>query len=93
LTAEPGPRRWPVPLVRALGRATGRDDTRRRNRRRSAQPLSPGVRRCAAELVGTFLLVFSGPGTVIINEVFCVGSLGSGLSFAQALLSSAWTGH
>ena len=47
--------------------------------------------RClAAEFAGTFLLVFAGPGAVVINEISGggVGSLGIGLSFGLALMAA-----
>jgi len=54
------------------------------------------VRRCVAEFVGTFLLVFAGPGAVVINEVSGggVGSLGIGLSFGLAVMAAIYSvGH
>ena len=54
------------------------------------------MRRCAAEFVGTFLLVFAGPGAVVINEVSGggVGSLGIGLSFGLAVMAAIYAiGH
>ena len=49
-----------------------------------------------AEFVGTFLLVFAGPGVVVINEVSGggVGSLGIGLSFGLAVMAAIYSvGH
>jgi len=54
------------------------------------------LRRCAAEFVGTFLLVFAGPGAVMINEISGggVGSLGIGLSFGLAVMAAIYAiGH
>jgi len=54
------------------------------------------LRRCAAEFVGTFLLVFAGPGAVIIDEVSGggVGSLGISLSFGLAVMAAIYAvGH
>ena len=54
------------------------------------------MRRCVAEFVGTFLLVFAGPGAVVINEVSDgrVGSLGIGLSFGLAVMAAIYSvGH
>ncbi len=54
------------------------------------------MRRCVAEFVGTFLLVFAGPGAVVINEVSGggVGSLGIGLSFGLAVMAASYSvGH
>ena len=54
------------------------------------------MRRLAAEFAGTFLLVFAGPGAVVINEVSGggVGSLGIGLSFGLAVMAAIYTvGH
>ncbi len=54
------------------------------------------MRRYAAEFVGTFLLVFAGPGAVVINEVSGggVGSLGIGLSFGLAVMAAIYSiGH
>ncbi len=54
------------------------------------------MRRCAAEFVGTFLLVFAGPGAVIVNGVSGggVGSLGIGLSFGLAVMAAIYAvGH
>jgi MIP family channel proteins len=54
------------------------------------------LRRCAAEFIGTFLLVFAGPGAVVINEVSGggVGSLGIGLSFGLAVMAAIYAvGH
>ena len=54
------------------------------------------MRRCVAEFVGTFLLVFAGPGAVVINEVSDgrVGSLGIGLSFGLAVMAAMYSvGH
>jgi len=54
------------------------------------------LRRCAAEFVGTFLLVFAGPGAVVVDEVSGggVGSLGIGLSFGLAVMAAIYSiGH
>jgi len=54
------------------------------------------VRRYAAEFLGTFLLVFAGPGAVVIDEVSGgdVGSLGIGLSFGLAVMAAIYSvGH
>ncbi|MBA2510008.1 MAG: MIP family channel protein [Rubrobacter sp.] len=54
------------------------------------------MRRCAAEFVGTFLLVFAGPGAVVVDEVSGggVGSLGIGLSFGLAVMAAIYAvGH
>ena len=54
------------------------------------------MRRLAAEFAGTFLLVFAGPGAVVINEVSGggVGSLGIGLSFGLAVMAAIYAvGH
>lgn len=54
------------------------------------------MRRLAAEFAGTFLLVFAGPGAVVINEVSGggVGSLGIGLSFGLAVMVAIYAvGH
>jgi aquaporin NIP len=48
------------------------------------------LRRCLAEFVGTFLLVFAGPGAVVVNAV----SLGIGLSFGLAVMAAIYAiGH
>ena len=53
--------------------------------------------RCyAAEFIGTFLLVFAGPGAVVIDEVSGGGvtSLGIGLSFGLAVMAAIYAvGH
>ena len=54
------------------------------------------MRRCAAEFLGTFLLVFAGPGAVMINDISGggVGSLGIGLSFGLAVMVAIYAvGH
>lgn len=54
------------------------------------------MRRLAAEFAGTFLLVFAGPGAVVINEVSGggVGTLGIGLSFGLAVMVAIYAvGH
>ena len=54
------------------------------------------MRRLIAEFAGTFLLVFAGPGAVIINQVSGggVGSLGIGLSFGLAVMAAIYAvGH
>ena len=54
------------------------------------------MRRYVAEFVGTFLLVFAGPGAVVVNEVSGggVGSLGIGLSFGLAVMAVIYAvGH
>ena len=54
------------------------------------------MRRLAAEFVGTFLLVFAGPGAVVVNQVSGggVGSLGIGLSFGLAVMAAIYVvGH
>ena len=54
------------------------------------------MRRLAAEFAGTFLLVFAGPGAVVINDVSGggVGSLGIGLSFGLAVMAAIYAvGH
>lgn len=55
-----------------------------------------GFRRCTAEFVGTFLLVFAGPGAVVINVISGGGvtSLGIGLSFGLAVMAAIYAiGH
>ncbi len=55
-----------------------------------------GVRRYVAEFVDTFLLVFAGPGAVVIDAVSGGGvtSLGIGLSFGLAVMAAIYTvGH
>jgi MIP family channel proteins len=55
-----------------------------------------GFRRCTAEFVGTFLLVFAGSGAVVINAVSGGGvtSLGIGLSFGLAVMAAIYAiGH
>jgi MIP family channel proteins len=50
----------------------------------------------AAEALGTYLLVFAGPGAVVIDHVSHggVGSLGIGLSFGLAVMAAIYTlGH
>ena len=51
--------------------------------RRSSVQLGPAAGRYAAEFIGTFALVFAGPGAVVINAYSNGGvtSLGIGLSF------------
>ena len=54
------------------------------------------MRRYVAEFVGTFLLVFAGPGAVVINEISGGGvtSLGIGLSFGLAVMVAIYSvGH
>ena len=53
-------------------------------------------RRYAAELLGTFLLVFAGPGAVVIDAVSGggVGSIGVGVSFGLAVMTAIYAiGH
>lgn len=55
-----------------------------------------GFRRCVAEFIGTFLLVFAGPGAVIINTISGGGvtALGIGLSFGLAVMVAIYAiGH
>ena len=49
-------------------------------------------RRCTAGFIGTFLLVFAGPGAVLINVVSSGGvtSLGIGLSFGLAVMAAIY---
>ncbi|MEZ4553313.1 MAG: MIP/aquaporin family protein [Dehalococcoidia bacterium] len=57
---------------------------------------SPEVRAYAAEALGTFLLVFAGPGAAVINVVSegGVGSLGISLSFGLAVMVAIFAiGH
>ena len=59
-------------------------------------PRLDGGRAYAAEALGTFLLVFAGPGAVVIDHVSGggVGSLGIGLSFGLAVMAAIFaTGH
>lgn len=54
------------------------------------------LRLYTAEFLGTFLLVFAGPGAVVINAVSggTVTSLGIGLSFGLAVMAAIYTiGH
>jgi glycerol uptake facilitator-like aquaporin len=55
-----------------------------------------GLRRCAAEFIGTFLLVFAGPGVVVIDNISGgrLGLLGIGLSFGLAVMAAIYSiGH
>lgn len=55
-----------------------------------------GLRRLAAECTGTFLLVFAGPGAVVIDTVTGgrLGVLGIGLSFGLAVMAAIYAiGH
>jgi MIP family channel proteins len=59
-------------------------------------PGSPEVRAYAAEALGTFLLVFAGPGAAVINDVSGGGvtSLGIGLSFGLVVMVAIFAiGH
>ncbi|MSQ42136.1 MAG: MIP family channel protein [Dehalococcoidia bacterium] len=51
-------------------------------------PTTLSLRACAAEALGTFLLVFAGPGAVVVDRVSGGGvtSLGIGLSFGLAVM-------
>lgn len=54
------------------------------------------LRACAAEAIGAFLLVFAGPGAVVVDSVSGggVGSLGIGLAFGLAVMAAIFaTGH
>lgn len=54
------------------------------------------MRRYVAEFIGTFLLAFSRPGAVIIEDLSGGGvtSLGIGLSFGLAVMAATYaTGH
>lgn len=54
------------------------------------------LRRYTAEFLGTFLLVFAGPGAIVINTVSNGGvtSLGIGLSFGLAVMAAIYAvGH
>ena len=54
------------------------------------------MRRYAAECIGTFLLVFAGPGAVIVEDVSGGGvtSVGIGLSFGLAVMAAIYAiGH
>jgi glycerol uptake facilitator-like aquaporin len=58
--------------------------------------LHPDVRLYAAEFTGTYLLVFAGPGAVVVDAVSGggVGSLGIGLSFGLAVMAVIYAlGH
>jgi hypothetical protein len=50
------------------GQATWGDDARRWNRARGARPISPLLRRCVAELIGTF-------GLAVMAAIYSVGHL------------------
>ena len=59
-------------------------------------PTAAHGRTYAAEALGTFLLVFAGPGAVVIDHVSGggVGTLGIGLSFGLAVMAAIFaTGH
>ncbi len=59
-------------------------------------PTASDMRAYTAEAVGTFLLVFAGPGAVVINEVSggAVTHLGIGLSFGLVVMVAIFaTGH
>lgn len=59
-------------------------------------PRGTALRRCVAEFLGTFLLVFAGTGAVVIGEVSGggVGTLGVGLSFGLAVMAAIYAiGH
>lgn len=59
-------------------------------------PTGSDARAYAAETVGTFILVFAGPGAAVINEVSggAVTHLGIGLSFGLAVMVAIYaTGH
>lgn len=61
-----------------------------------SHPKVIAIRRCLAEFIGTFLLVFAGPGAVVINTVSGGGvtSLGIGLSFGLAVMAAIYSiGH
>ena len=51
--------------------------------------MSPGMRRAAAELFGTFALVFAGTGAVVVNDVSggTVSHVGVALTFGLVVLA------
>ena len=63
---------------------------------RELVPRFDNGRAYVAEALGTFLLVFAGPGAIVIDDVSGggVGSLGIGLSFGLAVMAAVFaTGH
>ena len=59
-------------------------------------PTTPELRAYAAEAVGTFLLVFAGPGAAVVNAVSEGGvtSLGISLSFGLVVMVAIFAiGH
>src|SRR5215208_4466263 len=99
-----------TPRKRRVGKRNGsghfgRSGTRSRSASRASwcrrirgsfEAAKPSVRRYAAEFLGTFLLVFAGPGAVIVEEISGGGvtSLGVGLSFGLAVMTAIYAvGH
>lgn len=54
---------------------------------------SNGVKKCAAEFIGTFALVFAGTGAVVVNEIShgAVTQVGIALTFGLIVLVMIYT--
>jgi MIP family channel proteins len=62
----------------------------------TGRPIAFRARRCVAEMIGTFFLVFIGPGSVMVNAYSggAVGHVGVALSFAFVVVAMIYAlGH
>ena len=96
LSREPGASREPGHGVREPERAVGESERAiGESERETAQEIADpteysDLRRCAAEAIGTFVLVFSAVGTAVFAGDY-VGQLGVALAFGLTLLFLVYT--